>query len=158
MSRMAIRYAELMGEITGLPPLPIAEMGPPLLTPLRKPLNQANVMILTSAGVHLDTDPPFQHPNDMTFRTISQTTPSDRLQPSHPTPVRRPGQADINVVFPYQRLSELAREGFIGGVTSRHLSMLGSIKKLRKLVTEMAPRMAAEAKAAGADVVLHTPL
>jgi len=147
-----------MGKITGLPPLPIAEMGPPMLTPLRKPLSEARVMILTSSGVHLDSDPPFQHPNDMSFRLISQTAPREHLQPSHPTPVRRPGQADINVVFPYQRLSDLAREGFIGGVTDHHLSMLGSIKKLRELVTEMAPKMAADAKAAGADIVLHTPL
>jgi D-proline reductase (dithiol) PrdB len=158
MGHVPIRYAELMGEITGLPPLPIAEMGPPLLTPLRKPLRESRVMILTSSGVHLDSDPPFQHPNDMSFRIIPQDTPRERLQPSHPTPVRRPGQADINVVFPYQRLAELAREGFIGSVADRHLSMLGSIKKLRELVTDMGPRMAAEAKAASADVVLHTPL
>jgi hypothetical protein len=147
-----------MGEITGLPPLPIAEMGLPVLTPLRKPLSEARVMILTSSGVHLNSDPPFQHPNDMSFRRISQTAPRELLQPSHPTPVRRPGQADINVVFPYQRLADLAREGFIGGVTEHHLSMLGSIKKLRELVTDMALKMAADAKAAGADVVLHTPL
>jgi len=155
---MPIRYAELMGEITGLPPLPIAEMGPPTLTPPRKPLREARVMIVTSSGVHLAGDPPFNHPNDMTFRRIPHETPLERLHPSHPTPVRRPGEADINVVFPYQRLDELAREGFIGGVTDYHLSMLGSIKLLRQLVTEMAPQMAADAKAAGADVVLHTPL
>jgi D-proline reductase (dithiol) PrdB len=158
LGRMPIRYAELMGEITGLPPLPIAEMGPPVLTPLRKPLSQARVMIITSAGVRLDSEPPFQHPNDMTFREIEQSTPPERLQPSHPTPVRRPGQADINVVFPYQRMAELAAEGFIGGVTEFHLSMLGSIKKLRELVSDMAPTMAARAKAAGADVILLTPL
>lgn len=158
MGRMAIHYAELMGEITGLPPLPIAEMGPPLLTSLAKPLSQSRVMIVTSAGVHLAGTPPFQHPNDMTFRVIPQTAPADQLAPSHPTPVRRPGQADINVVFPYQRLADLAQEGFIGGVTDRHISMLGSIKKLRELVTDMAPKMAAEVRAAGADLVLHTPL
>jgi hypothetical protein len=155
---MPIRYAELMGEITGLPPLPIAEMGPPVLTPLKKPLSQARVMIVTSSGVHLEGEPPFQHPNDMTYRRIPQDAAPERLAPSHPTPVRRPGQADINVVFPYQRLAELAEEGFIGGVTDHHLSVLGSIKKLRELVTDMAPKMAADAKAAGADVVLHTPL
>src|SRR5262245_20555054 len=155
---MPIRYAELMGEITGLPPLPVAEMGPPVLTPMRRPLREARVMIVTSSGVHLDNDPPFKHPNDMTFRRIPQGASPERLQPSHPTPVRRPGQADINVVFPYQRLSDLAREGFIGGVADYHLSLLGSIKKLRQLVTEMAMQMAADAKAAGADLVLHTPL
>ena len=55
---MPIRYAELMGEITGLPPLPVAEMGPPVLTPLRKPLSQARVMIVTSAGVHRPSTTP----------------------------------------------------------------------------------------------------
>jgi beta-glucosidase-like glycosyl hydrolase len=43
-------------------------------------------------------------------------------------------------------------------VTAYHLSMLGAIKKLTELVTDMAPAMAAEARAAGADVVLHIPL
>lgn len=155
---MSLRYAELMGEITGLPPLPIAEMGAPVLTPLKKPLRDSRVMIVTSAGVHLDGEPPFNHPNDLTFRRIPQATPSERLRPSHPTPVRRPGEADINVVFPYQRLAELARDGTIGSVTDYHLSMLGSIKKLTELVTNMAPKMAADARAAGADVVLHVPL
>ena len=155
---MPIRYAELMGEITGLPPLPVAAMGPPVLTQLRKPLREARVMILTSAGVHLDTDPPFRHPNDMTFRRIPHATSRDRLRPSHPTPMRRPGESDINVVFPYERLDELVADGEIGGVTRHHLAMLGTIKLLRQLVTEMAPRMAADAKAAGADVVLHIPL
>ena len=155
---MPVRYAELMGEITGLPALPVAEMGPPVLTPLRKPLSEARVMIVTSAGVHEAGTPPFNHPNDMTFRQIPQDTPASGLRPSHPTPVRRPGERDINTVFPYQRLAELAKEGIIGGVTDYHLSMLGSIKLLRQLVTEMAPKMADDAKAAGADLVLHTPL
>ncbi len=155
---MPIRYAELMGEITGLPPLPVAEMGPPVLSPLRKPLRESRVMIITSAGVHMEGDPPFNYPNDMTSRRIPHATPPERLRPSHPTPVRRPSMADINVVFPYQRLEELSREGVIGGVTEYHLSMLGAITLLRQLVTDMAPRMAADAKAAGADVVLHIPL
>ena len=85
---MPIRYAELMGEITGLPPLPVAEMGPPRLTPLARPLREARVIIVTSAGVHLDSDPPFNHPNDMTYRRIPHATPPERLRPSHPTPVQ----------------------------------------------------------------------
>jgi D-proline reductase (dithiol) PrdB len=156
---MPIRYAELMSAITPtLPPLPIAAMGTPVLTPLRKPLAEARVMILTSAGVHLASDPPFSSPNDMTFRRLPQSVAPGELRPSHPTPVRLPGERDINVVYPYQRLAELAAEGIIGGVTAYHLSMLGAIKKLTELVTDMAPAMAAEARAAGADVVLHIPL
>ena len=37
---MPIRYGELMGQITGLPPLPVAEMGTPVLRPLGKPLRE----------------------------------------------------------------------------------------------------------------------
>ena len=115
-------------------------------------------MIITSAGVHRKGDPPFSPVNDMTFRRLPQAMEPSQLLPSHPTPVRRPGEEDINVVYPCQRLAELAKEGFIGGVTEYHLSMLGAIKRLRELVTEMAPQMAADAKAAAADVVLHVPL
>lgn len=156
---MPLRYIDLMSEITSsLPPLPIAEMGPPVLTRLSKPLREARVMIVTSAGVHLRQDPRFSSPNDMSFRLLPAEVPPSLLAPSHPTPVRDPAQHDINVVYPYQRLLELAAEGFIGSVTAYHLSMLGAIKKLRELVQEMAPRMAVEAKRQGADVVLHIPL
>jgi len=156
---MPIRYIELMSDITSsLPPLPIAEMGPPVLTPLKKPLRQARVMIVASAGVHLKEDQPFSSPNDMTFRRLPAAVAPSRLALSHPTPVRYPGEQDVNVVYPYQRLAELAEEGFIGSVTEYHLSILGAIKNLRELVLEMAPGMAADAKAAGADVVLHIPL
>lgn len=156
---MPIRYIDLVSEVTSsLPPLPIAEMGPPMLTGLKRPLSKATVMILTSAGVHLQEDPPFGSINDMSFRRLPHSLPPSRLRPSHPTPVRRPGERDINVVYPYRRLDELAELGFIGGVTEYHLSMLGAIKKLRELVTDLAPRMAAAAKAAGAEVVLHVPL
>ena len=156
---MGIRYIELVNEITAtLPPLPIAELGPPVLTPLAKPLSECKVMIVSTAGVHQKADPPFQPINDMTFRRISQFAEPEQLKPSHPAPVRRPGEADINVVHPYQRLAELAGEGFIGGVTEYHLSCLGAIKKLRELVTELAPQMALAAKAGGADIVLVVPL
>ena len=135
---MPLRYIELVNKVTSsLPPLPIAEMGPPVLTPLQKPLNQARVMILNSAGVHLKADPPFSSPNDMTFRRLPHATAAAGLLLSHPTPVRHPGEQDINVVYPYERLAELAAEGFIGGVTEYHLSMLGAIKKLRELVTAL---------------------
>jgi hypothetical protein len=75
------------------------------------------VMLLGSAGVHLRADPPFQPVNDMNFRCIPAAIDPARLRPSHPTPMRRPGLRDVNVVFPYQRLADLATGGVIGGVT-----------------------------------------
>ena len=128
-----------------------------MLTPLKKPLSEATVMILTSAGVRRKEEPAFASMNDMSFRRVPHSISAGSLCPSHPAPVRLPGEEDTNVVYPYQRLGELADEGFIGGVTKYHLSMLGAIKKLRGLVTDMAPRIAADAKNARADLVLLVP-
>lgn len=154
-----IRYIDLVSSVTaGLPPLPIAELGRPVLTPLRVPLDEARVMLITSAGVHLRSEAPFAPVNDLSFREIASTIGARELVPSHPTPVRRPGEQDVNVVFPYQRLAELAGEHFVGGVTAYHLSFLGTIKRLTSLVSDLAMRMAASVERGGADAVLLVPL
>jgi len=154
-----LRYIDLVNSVTSeLPPLPIAQLGPPVLYELHHPLNRSRVIIVTSAGVRLRGEPPFRPVNDMSFRRIGANTTSDELTPSHPTPVRRPGEEDINVIYPHDRLRELAEAGMIGGVTPFHLSFLGTIKKLTALVTGLAMDMARAAREAGADAALLVPL
>src|SRR5579859_7263370 len=150
-----LRYIDLVNSVTReLPPLPIADLGPPVLHKLRKPLEESRVIIVTSAGVRLRDEPPFRPVNDLSFRRIGANTSSDELAPSHPTPVRRPGEEDINVIYPHERLNELAEAGTIGSITPYHLSFLGTIKKLTALVTGLAVDMAHAAREAGADAAL----
>ncbi len=159
MSNNRLRYIELVNEITApLPPMPIATMGTPPWTPLRTRLEEARVMIVSSAGVHFRSDPPFAPVDDLTFRRIPSDASPELLRPSHPSPIRRPGRIDLNVVHPVERLSELAAQGLVGGATDYHLSMLGAVKSLVPLVTELGPAMAADAAAAGADLVMLVPL
>jgi D-proline reductase (dithiol) PrdB len=154
-----VRYLELINSVSRpLPPMPVADLGPPVLAPLGVPLRRARVMLLGSAGVHLREDPPFEPVNDLSVRRIPAATDPGRLRPSHPTPMRRPGLRDVNVVFPYQRLAELAGDGIIGGVTEVHLSMLGAIKRLRALAGEAGPAIAAQAREQGADLLFVVPL
>jgi D-proline reductase (dithiol) PrdB len=154
-----LRYIELVNSVTSeLPPLPIAALGRPLLRRLRKPLRESRVIIVTSAGIRLKSEPPFRPTNDMSFRRIAQTTPSSLLVPSHPTPVRRPAEQDLNVVFPRDRMAELATEGVIGSVAPFDLSFLGTIKKLTSLVSELAVEMVRAAREAEADAALLVPL
>jgi D-proline reductase (dithiol) PrdB len=154
-----IRYIELVNSVTAdLPPLPIAELGRPLLAAPAKPLDRSRVILVTSAGVRLRGEPAFGPVNDLTYRTIPTGTDSSDLAPSHPTPVRRPGELDINTVYPQDRLRELAEAGLVGSPSPYHLSFLGTIKKLRELVTEMAPAMARSAREAKADLALLVPL
>jgi D-proline reductase (dithiol) PrdB len=154
-----VRYLELINSVSRpLPPMPVADLGPPVLARLAIPIEQARVMLLGSAGVHVREDPPFAPVNDLNFRRIPAAIDPARLRPSHPTPMRRAGLRDINVVFPFQRLAELAADGAIGGITDVHLSMLGAIKRLRALADEVAPQIAAEARSRGADLLLVVPL
>lgn len=142
----------------GLPPLPIAELGEPVLTPMAVPLTTARIVIVTSAGVRIDGEPPFAPVNDLTYRRLDGDADTSRLKPSHPTPVRRPAESDINVVFPLDRLRELAAAGQVGVPAAIHLSFLGTIKRLVALVTDLAPALAREAVDAGADAALLVPL
>lgn len=156
---MGVRYLDLMNEITApMPPMPVARLGSPPFTPLRRPLREATVLIVNSAGVHLRTDPPFQFVDDLTCRRLSQSVDPTAVRPCHPSPIRRPGRQDVNVVHPYRRLAELADEGVIGRPSDFHLSTLGAIKQVTRIVTELGPAVAAEARAAGADLVLVVPL
>jgi D-proline reductase (dithiol) PrdB len=159
VSDEVLHYLDLINEITApLPPLPIARMASPPWTPLAMPLNEATVLMVSSAGVHFRTDPPFAPVDDLSFRRIPAETPPALLRPSHPSPIRRPGLIDLNVVHPAQRLAELAAAGRIGRTTDHHQSMLGAIKSLVPLVTELGPAMVADATASGADVVMLVPL
>ena len=159
MTTKAFGYLSLVDEITApLPPMPVVSLGTPPWTPLRAPLAESRVMLVSSAGVHLRAEPPFAPVDDLSFRRILAATPPALLRPSHPSPIRRPGRIDLNVVHPAQRLAELAAEGLIGGATEHHLSMLGAVKSLVRLVTELGPEMAADARGAGADVVMLVPL
>lgn len=159
MRGTALNYMDLVNEVTApLPPIPIARMPLPPWQPLAAPLTQTTVMMVSSAGVHFRADAPFAPVDDLSFRRIPADTAPALLRPSHPSPIRRPGLVDLNVVHPAQRLAELAEQGHIGGVTRHHLSMLGAVKSLTPLVCDMGPAMAANAKAAGAGLVMLVPL
>jgi hypothetical protein len=157
--RTALSYIDLVNEVTApLPPMPIARMTTPPWQPLAASLDETTVMLVSSAGVHFRAEPPFKPVDDLSFRRIPADTPPALLRPSHPSPIRRPGLIDLNVVHPAQRLTELAEQGVIGGVTDHHLAMLGAIKSLVPMVTEMGPTMAADAREAGAGLVMLVPL
>jgi D-proline reductase (dithiol) PrdB len=154
-----MRYIELLDELSApLPPSPWVESRGVPWTPLAKPLAECTVMLLGSAGVRRTGEPPFQPANDLTLRLIDAETSAADLAPSHPAPVRRAGEADVNVVFPLERLRELRADGLFQALTPHHVSMLGPIRSFRELHHEMGPAIAARARDEGADLLLMVPL
>ena len=98
------------------------------------PVAQRRVAVISTAGLHLRSDRPFtlgsgsavNIPGD--YRVIPGDTEANDLVMSHiSTNYDRSGfQKDWNVVFPLDRLRELARQGVIGSVADFHYSFMGA--------------------------------
>lgn len=92
------------------------------------PLSQRRVAILSTAGLHGRGDRPFTlEPGDY-YRVIPGQVKANDLVMTHvSTNFDRSGfQQDWNVVFPADRLRELAEEGVIGSVADFHYSFMGA--------------------------------
>ena len=89
-------------------------------TPLHRPVREATVVLVTTTGVHLRRDPPFNPGSDSSFRVIPADAQPGDLAITHQAYDRGDAQRDINLVFPLQRLRELAAAGVIGRLAPEH--------------------------------------
>lgn len=91
------------------------------------PLEERRVAIISTAGLHRRGDRLFSH-SAADYRVIPGEIGADDLVMSHvSTNFDRTGFAqDLNVVFPIDRLREMASEGVIGGVAQFHYSVMGA--------------------------------
>ncbi len=138
------------------------DYGPPPWTPLHKPLQDCVVALVTTAGVHLNDDEPFDmgdKEGDPTYRVIPRDTSYDHLHITHDYYDHRDADKDLNIVLPLDRLRELATEGMIGGVAPFHYSFMGHIdgRHVSRLLSVTAPEVAQRLKRERVDAVLLTP-
>jgi D-proline reductase (dithiol) PrdB len=93
------------------------------------PLNRRRVALISTAGLHRRDDRPFGGGASATeYRVIPSDTPSASLLMGHVSVnFDRSGfRQDPNLVFPLERLKELAAEGTIGSVADFHYSFMGA--------------------------------
>ncbi len=111
-------------------------------TPRSRELNQSTFALVTTAGVHLHDQEPFNVEGDNTWRIIPSNVDSSQLMVTHEHYDHHDADEDINTVFPIDRLRELAGEGIIGGMSDKHLGFMGWSQHLRDLYERAAPEMA----------------
>lgn len=94
------------------------------------PLHQRRVAIISTAGLHGREDRPFSFAPGDHYRVIPGDITARELIMSHvSTNYDRSGfQQDWNVVFPLDRLRELADDGTIGSLADYHYSFMGAIE------------------------------
>lgn len=128
----------------------------------RKTLNEAVLALVTTGGVHLKTQEPFNmaDPNgDPTFREIPADTPFDLLTITHDYYDHRDAERDLNLVLPVQRLREMVEAGALKAIHPIAYGFMGHMDgpHLQTLQEETAPAIAKKLADAGVDYALLVP-
>ncbi len=130
------------------------------LAKLKKPLSESRLTFVSTAGVQPKNSLPFDtvHPvGDYTFRRVpSDSKPSDLEihQLKYPT---LGAKRDLNVIFPIERLQELAKEKVIGGLTTNFFSFIGYNMDAERLEQTLAEDIADAVEAEKPDAALLAP-
>lgn len=113
--------------------------------PLHKPLKDSRLTLVSSAGLVLPGQDPFDESirgGDYSFREIPSDTDVSILIDTHRSDLYDHAglRQDPNLAFPLDRLRELVQSGRIGSLNRRQLSYMGSITAPGRLIKKTAPR------------------
>ena len=120
-------------------------------------LADARVAIVTTAGLHTADEESFGL-LDPAFRVLPHGATDLRMSHNSQNFDRSGVMLDRNVVYPVDRLDELAADGAIGSVAPAHLSFMGAQQDLSTILLDTGPLAAAFLREQGTDVVLLTPV
>jgi D-proline reductase (dithiol) PrdB len=145
-------------EALGYPPYRwvVNEDAPPF-TPLSRPLAECTVALIASGGIYRLGQRAFHFKDDVSFRAIDVGTPPAALRVSHFAYDTRDARSDINVVFPYQTLKDLARLGRIGALAKHAYTFMGGIYSARRVREILAPALANRLIRDEVDVSIMVP-
>ena len=148
-------FGRWISRLIALPQLRRLAVGEIPWVPLRKPLSESTVVLISTGGVHLRSDRPFNLNGDPTFRVIPKGARQADLAISHQAYDRTDALRDINLVFPIERLHELETERVIGRLAAAHygFGLMGSARRLLPAMKEVARRIGES----GVDLVLLVP-
>lgn len=138
--------------------LPVPEFETTAFTKPAKPLSESRVAIVTSAALHRPDQERFGQ-TETNFRALDRGDRDLVLGHWSPNFDHTGFKLDLNVVYPIDRLEELAAEGVIGDVAPRHFAFAGNQPDtVSEIRLDTGPACAAELKADSVDVVLLTPV
>jgi D-proline reductase (dithiol) PrdB len=139
--------------------------GPIPWTPMSKPLSQTTIALVTSAGISLRTDPPFDMERekreplwgDRSFREIPRGSAEKDIEINHLHINTTYIKQDMNVMLPLTRMVEFEQERVIGHLAPTAYSFYGFQWKntdfLKEAIEPISKRMELE----GVEAVLLTP-
>ena len=138
----------------------------PVWTPLPKPLHRCTVALMTSAGIYLKGQEPFdeerekQEPTwgDPTYRVIPSDYRQSDVACSHLHINHDDLLEDADVVLPVRAFERLASAKVIGSLAPEHYSFMGyQDRKLVDWTTVQGPELAKRLNERAVDVLMLAP-
>lgn len=128
---------------------------------LRKPLHACRIAFVTTGGVHLRSQPPFDMSDsrgDPSFRAIPADASAEQLMITHDYYDHRDAERDLNILFPLALGRELVARGALGSLGPSY-SFMGHIEPphLETLLRRTALAVAQQLRQEQVDAVLLTP-
>jgi D-proline reductase (dithiol) PrdB len=136
-------------------------------TPPGMPLAEAKVALLSTAGISMKDDPPFDMDRerreplwgDPGWRRIDTAATSKTVEVNHLHIKTDYIREDLNVALPLDRLRELVEDGVVGAVADTHYSTMGyQGADTTTLENQSAPEIARSLLAEGVDLLLLAPV
>ncbi len=127
-----------------------------------KPLRQAKLALVTTAGIHHRTQQPFDmndSDGDPSYRALNGEELFNDFQITHDYYDHTDARKDPNIILPLRPLQEMVRAGLLGSLAQTHYAFMGHIvgRHITTLVEKTAREVAAKLKADQVDLVLLTP-
>jgi D-proline reductase (dithiol) PrdB len=134
-------------------------------TPMKRSLRESTFSLVTSAGINMKKDPPFdmerekREPTwgDPTYRGISRTATEADIDVHHLQVRNDYIKEDLNVMLPIKRFAEFEEEGIIGKLAPTCYSFYGFQLNPKVLLEETMPKVSFRLKEEGVDAVFLTP-
>lgn len=130
------------------------------LARLGKPLGECRLAFVSTAGVQPRGSLPFDtaHPiGDYSFRRVPSTARPAELEIHQIKFPTFGAHKDLNVIFPIERLQELAAERVIGGLTEHFFSFIGYNMDPVRVELDLAEQIAVAVAGEHADIALLCP-
>jgi D-proline reductase (dithiol) PrdB len=135
--------------------------------PVSKPLSESRVALLSTAGLSMKGDQPFdmegerQRPTwgDPSWRRLRADATGDSIEANHLHVDTGYILRDINVALPLDRLRELVDEGVVGDLAPTHYSIMGyQGNDSSELENQSAPAIAEAIRSEEVDLALLAPV
>ena len=144
----------------------LGSAGPIPWVPLTKPLSQCRIALVSSAGLVLNRDPPFDveverrdpWSADPSYRVLPRETRTGDVQIFHTHINPAFAQQDLNCVMPLERLAELVAAGEVGDSAPSHYSYIGYTLRPERLLHETVPMIVQRMREERVDAVLLVPV